>query len=389
MAKLLLVVIYIAFIGLGLPDTLLGVSWPVMYKDLCADESLAGFIFLTISCGTIVSSLFAGKFVQRFGTGKVATYSVFLTAVGVITTPFVHHAWQMFLVAVPLGLGAGGVDTCLNNYVANNFKAKHMCWLHALWGVGALLAPAIMSIFLDKGLWRPGYITIGLILTFITILLFAVMPLWKKVGKLIESSENYIKPKKSKAYSLKKGLKEKGAITSMVAFWFYTSIDAMVGLWGSSYLVHSRGLDVATASIWISCFYLGIMLSRLISGFVSIKTENDKQMKVFQIVLMIGATMMTFRLSPTFSAVSLILVGIGSAPIFPILIQETPKRFPMHSEATMGLQLASSFAGAAIMPLLFGYIATATSFSIFPYAIFIFSFIVTMCTIRLKRMTKN
>lgn len=389
MAKLLLIAIYIAFIGLGLPDALLGAGWPLIHIDLNADEGLAGFIFLTISSGTILSSLVAGKFSQRFGTGKVAAFSVLLTAIGIMATPFLPSVWMFFIVAIPLGLGAGGVDTCLNNYVANNFKTRHMSWLHSLWGVGALLGPAIMSFYLRKNEWRPGYLTVGYILIAITILLFVILPLWKKVDILIKTGERYVEDTTPKVYSLKEGIKVKGAVTSMIAFWFYTSTEALVGLWGSSYLVNAKGLDVSTASIWISCFYLGVMISRLISGFISIKTNNEKQMKFGQIILMLGALLMIMPLPSTLSAVAVVMVGIGSAPMFPIMIQETPKRFPTHSQATMGLQLASSFAGAAIMPLLFGYVATATSFETFPYVIFVFSLIVTICTIKLKTLTKN
>lgn len=389
MAKLLLLAIYIAFVGLGLPDAMLGAGWPLIHMEFNADESLAGFIFLTISSGTILSSLFAGKLSQKFGTGRVVAFSVMFSAIGIISTPFLTSVWQFFIVAIPLGLGAGGVDTCLNNYVANNFKTRHMSWLHSLWGVGALLGPAIMATYLVKNEWRLGYLTVGYILCGITAMLFLIMPLWKKVEILIKTGKNYNAPNQPKKYSLKNGLKEKGAITSMVAFGFYTSTEALVGLWGSSYLVNVKGLNVSTASIWISCFYMGVMISRLISGFISIKTKNEKQMKFGQTILMLGSLLMILPLSSKVSAVAVIMVGIGSAPIFPIMIQETPKRFPTNSEATMGLQLASSFAGAAVMPLLFGYIATLTSFKTFPYVILIFSLIVTICTVSLKSLTKN
>ena len=364
MLTVLLVITYFAFISLGLPDSLLGSAWPVMQTDLSVGLSSAGVIFMIISGGTIVSSLFSGKLIKCFGTGRLTFVSVTMTAVSLFAFSASHSFIWLCIMAVPLGLGGGAVDAALNNFVAIHYKAKHMSWLHCFWGIGATLGPVIMSLFISKNNeWKKGYFTIAMIQLCLVVILFITLPLWKGIeGKQDEIDDE------EKSTENSNPLKIPGVKLALVSFIFYCATESTAGLWGSSYLVDFKGLTPAQAARWISLFYAGITIGRLFSGFLTMKFNNRILIRLGQVICMIGAICLLMPLPIYFSMIGLIFVGLGCAPIYPCMLHETPNRFGKKaSQSIMGLQMGFAYMGSTFLPPILGYIASKTSIAIFPY----------------------
>ncbi|WP_411747345.1 MFS transporter [Psychrobacillus psychrotolerans] len=381
MATFLLIIIYLAFISLGLPDSLLGAAWPVMQGDLGAPLETAGLLFMTIACGTIISSLISGRILKRYGTGKVTFVSVLMTAVALLGFHFAPSIVWIMVCAVPLGLGAGAVDTGLNDYVAVNYKARHMSWLHCFWGVGATLGPIIMAQFISgdsSSSWRNGYFLIAAIQFALVIILFFTLPLWKKVkvkrnDRLLEESDE-LKDVINEKETNTKPLQTKGVKWALTTFFFYCGVEATVGLWGSSFLVNIKGISVATAAGWISFYYAGITVGRLITGFITYKVTNRTLIRWGQLIALSGAIILVLPLPSAFSFVGFIIVGLGLAPIFPCMLHETPTRFgKKHSQTIMGYQMAFAYTGTTFMPPLLGFMASQMTIGIFPIVIVIFA----------------
>lgn len=379
MATFLLIIIYLAFISLGLPDSLLGAAWPVMQGDLGAPLETAGLLFMTIACGTIISSLVSGRILKRYGTGKVTFVSVLMTAVALLGFHFAPSIIWLMVCAVPLGLGAGAVDTGLNDYVAVNYKARHMSWLHCFWGVGATLGPIIMAQFISgDSSWRNGYFLIAAIQFALVIILFFTLPLWKKVkinrnDRILEKSDE-LKDVINEKETNNKPLQTKGVKWALTTFFFYCGVEATVGLWGSSFLVNVKGISVATAAGWISFYYAGITVGRLITGFITYKVTNRTLIRWGQLLALSGAIILVLPLPSAFSFVGFIIVGLGLAPIFPCMLHETPTRFGKeHSQTIMGYQMAFAYTGTTFMPPLLGFMASQMTIGIFPIVIVIFA----------------
>src|SRR5471030_164792 len=364
MLTLLLTIIYLAFISLGLPDSLLGSAWPVMQIDLSVGMSNAGVISMIISGGTIISSLLSGRLINRFGTGKVTFVSVTMTAVALYGFSVSPSFIWLCIMSIPLGLGAGSVDTALNNFVALHYNANHMSWLHCFWGVGATLGPIIMSLFIAKNNgWKNGYFTIAMIQFSLVVLLFITLPLWKR----IEKKDNVIVEEEKNTRNISP-FRIPGVKLALASFVFYCAIETTAGLWGSSYLVNYKGLSVAEAARWISLFYGGITLGRFLTGFLTMKFNNYILIRYGQLICIMGAVCLLLPLPTYFSMIGLILIGLGCAPIFPCMLHETPNRFgKAASQSIMGLQMAFAYVGSTFMPPILGFIASKTSIMIFPY----------------------
>ena len=368
MLKLLLVIIYIAFISLGLPDAILGSAWTMIHQDLNVPISYAGIATMIVSGGTIISSLFSGKLIKRFGTGKVTTFSVFLTAAGLLGIYFSPSFIWMCLLGIPLGLGAGAVDSALNNFVALHYEAKHMNWLHCFWGIGATSGPFIMSLYLlrENG-WRMGYATIGIIQAILVVCLFISLPLWKKFEVKNNKEENLHSDVKVSAL-----LKLPGAKPALISFFCYCSVELTTGLWASSFLVINNGLSAELAAKWVSLYYLGITVGRFLAGFIAIKLDNKQMIRMGQIIALVGALFLIIPISNNLQLLGLILIGLGCAPIYPAMLHETPNRFGEElSQGIMGIQMATAYVGSTFMPPLFGMISKFSGFGILPYFLLI------------------
>lgn len=361
----LLVIIYIAFISLGLPDSVLGSVWPVIRLDLSAPLGLVGYVAMTISAGTVISSLLSNRLVSRFGTAKVTVTSVAMTAIALLGYSFVGHAAFLFLLAIPLGLGAGSIDAALNNFVALHYKSMHMNWLHCFWGVGATAGPLIMSAFLlQAGGWRTGYLVIAALQFALVVVLLASMKLWDV--KELRSSKGT--QRDSKVTTNREAFGLPNVKLALISFVFFSVTETTTGLWSSSYLVGVKGMAATTAARWTASFYAGITLGRLLSGFLSIKMKNSVLIRLGQLACVFGAVLLILPLPVTVSALGLIVIGLGTAPIFPAMLHETPNRFGSRaSGAIMGLQMALAYSGGTFGSPLFGALASATSLKLLPF----------------------
>jgi fucose permease len=363
-ALLILIVIYLSFISLGLPDSLLGSAWPSMYGSLRVMPHYAGFISMIIAGGTVVSSALSARIIRRFGTGLVTVVSVLMTAAALIGFSFSHVFLALCLCAVPLGLGAGSVDAALNNYVALHYKARHMSWLHCFWGIGASLGPIIMSAFLiHKNSWNLGYRTIGIIQCCLVALLFASLSRWEN-----KDPREHAAPRGSINFS--RLLRIAGVKQILGAFFCYCTIETVTGLWGSSYLVMAKNVPPEIAARWIALYYIGITAGRFIAGFATMKLSNRQMVRLGQITIGGGIAVLLLPLGSGVLLPGLFLIGLGCAPIFPSLLHETPKNFgEEYSQMIMGIQIASAYIGTTLMPPVFGWIAAYTGFNIFPVCI--------------------
>ena len=358
--QLLLVIIYLAFISLGLPDALLGAAWPTMYPEFSVPVSYAGVISVIISMGTITSSLLSDRLTYRFGPGKVTAFSVAMTALALLGFSVSRSFWMLCLLAIPYGLGAGGVDASLNNYVALHYSSRHMSWLHCMWGVGASVGPYIMGWVLAGGNhWSGGYRIVGILQVVLSIGIFMSLGLWKR-PEAVAAGE-------SKAQPLSRVLQIPGAKEIMIAFFCYCALEQTAGLWASSYLVLYKGVDAQTAASFASMFYIGITVGRFFNGFLTAKFSDTQLIRLGQGIIALGVAALLLPLGAGVSLVGLILVGVGCAPIYPCIIHSTPVHFgEENSQAMVGVQMASAYCGSLLMPPIFGLIANHISAGLLP-----------------------
>ena len=361
---MLLAIIYIAFISLGLPDSLLGAAWPVMYEELGVPISYAGIVTMIIAAGTIVSSLLSDWLMRKVGAGVITAVSVFMTAAALFGFSASHSFLLLCLWAVPYGLGAGAVDAALNNYVALHFSSRHMNWLHCFWSVGAAASPYIMSYCLTGGFgWNNGYRSVAVVQTILTAALFLSLPLGKR--RRLEGAEG---ESAAKALSLPRAVKIKGVPFVLIMFFGYCALEQAAGLWASSYLVQFRGVDTDTAAWSASLFYLGIAAGRFLCGFVA-ERLGDRRLIRIGILTMIGGVLLIALPVPydAFTLAGLLIVGLGCAPVYPSVIHSTPANFGKeNSQAIIGIQMASAYVGTTFMPPLFGLIAAHIHIGLYP-----------------------
>lgn len=386
MFQLLLVIIYISFISLGLPDSLLGSAWPSIYPELKVPVSYAGIISMIIALGTIVSSLQSDRLTRKLGTGKVTAFSVGMTAAALFGFSISHSFWMLCLWAVPYGLGAGSVDASLNNYVALHYESRHMSWLHCMWGVGATIGPYIMGFALTGGMtWNGGYRIISVLQIVLTILLAVSLPLWKGKKSADSSSEN--SQAQPRAFSIKSILRIPGAKEVMVCFFCYCAVEQTAALWASSYLTLYKGIPAETAARFAGMFFIGITVGRALSGFLTMKLNDVQMIRLGQGLIGAGVLIMLLPLGAGASLAGLIIIGLGCAPIYPCIIHSTPDRFGAdRSQAIIGVQMASAYVGTCLMPPLFGLIANHVSVSLFPVYMLV---ILVLMTVMHELLTKK
>lgn len=371
MTTLLLIIIYIAFISLGLPDSMLGAAWPTVRSDLSLPMAGAGLISMIISGGTIISSILSGKLIQKLGTGKLTLISVFITAMALLGFSFSQSYVWLCMMAIPLGLGAGAVDAALNNFVALHFSARHMSWLHCFWGGGATAGPAIMSVAIShNGSWQKGYLSVAFIQISLVIILLVSLPLWRLFGEgreesiIVESQSQYI-------------FQMPGIRSALLGFFCYCALEATTGLWGASYLVQTKGVSADVAAGWISVYYLGITIGRLVNGFITARWSNPALIRGGQFIIGIGAVLLLISNQTYVNLLGLILIGMGCAPIYPSMLHETPVRFGKNnSSKLMGVQMAFAYIGTMLVPPAIGVFSSVVGIQFYP--IFILVLLITM-----------
>lgn len=363
MVHLLLAVIYLSFISLGLPDSLLGSAWPVMHTELGVPTSWAGIISVIISMGTVVSSLQSDRLTKRLGAGRVTAASVGLTAAALFGFSASGSFWGLCLWAIPYGLGAGSVDAALNNYVALHYASRHMSWLHCMWGLGAAIGPYIMGLALSGSAgWQMGYRYISLLQIVLTAVLAATLPLWRVHQRAGGGAEQDARP-----LTLSQILRIPGAKEVMAAFFCYCALEQTAILWSSSYLHLHRGVPAETAAGYAGLFFLGITAGRALSGFLTMKLSDPQMIRLGQGVIALGVLILLLPLRIYATLAGLALVGLGCAPIYPCIIHSTPGHFGADkSQAVIGVQMASAYVGTCLMPPLFGLVSEHLSPALFP-----------------------
>lgn len=362
MVHLLLVIIYMAFISLGLPDSLLGSAWPTMHAEFNVPLSYAGAVSMIIAGGTIISSLFSDRLTRRLGPGRVTTISVGMTAAALFGFSISHSYWNLLLWAIPYGLGAGSVDAALNNYVALHYASRHMSWLHCFWGVGATAGPAIMGAALTGGLrWNGGYRIISLIQVVLTAVLVFSLPLWKTV-------KDDTKKVKGKPLSLRQTVVIPGSKAAMLSFFSYCAIEQTTGLWASTFLVKRWGISPEHAATYAGLFFIGVTAGRAVSGFATFKFSDAMMVRIGQGIILAGIAMLLLPISRALALIGFVTTGVGCAPVYPSLIHSTPAHFGEdRSQAMIGVQMACAYLGSCLMPSLFGIIADAVSVRAMPF----------------------
>ena len=383
MYSALLVIIYLAFISLGLPDTLLGSAWPQMHIELNASLSSAGIITMIISMGTVISSLFSDRLNIKLGTGKVTAISVLMTAVALLGFSLSHSFIILCVLAVPYGLGAGAVDAALNNYVALHYSSKHMSWLHCFWGVGTIISPYIMSYALTTSVWQNGYRMVSFLQMGITVILLVTLPVWK-----VNRKANEQKAEQAAVIGIRGALKIKGVPQLLLGFFSYCSLESTLLLWSSSYLVGAKGVTAQKAAAFASLFCIGITAGRFLSGLVTEKLGDYNLIRIGTGILLLGCIAMILPLKTDVAALGgLVVMGLGCAPVYPSIIHATPDNFgAQNSQAIIGIQMASAYVGSTFMPPVFGLIANHISVALMPF--FVLFFIVLMY-IMVKKTFQN
>ena len=411
MLTLLLVIIYIAFISLGLPDSVLGAAWPSMFELLKVPAGFGGIITMIIAGSTILSSLASNFLNNKLGTGRVMVISVAITAASLFGFSLSSHFWQLCLIAVPYGLGAGSVDAALNNYVALHYKPRHMSWLHCFWGVGTMIGPLVMSRFIAAGgVWTQGYRAIAIFQVILTGVLLASLPLWKAgrygaaapyegvaeatAGRKPEEAEarGRLPPSSSeeKTVTLKSAVKNPGVISAVLTFLCYCAIESSIGFWATTYMVFARGIELKLATSWAMLFYVGITLGRFLNGFVSERFGDKNMIRFGAIVIFAALIMLALPLASKWAVfAALILAGLGCAPIYPCMIHSTPIRFGKeNSQALIGLQMACAYTGSTFCPPIFGIIVQKLSVSLLPFYGLFFVILLLVLSEHLNRRTR-
>lgn len=386
MFQLLLVIIYLSFISLGLPDSLLGSAWPIMYPQLGVPVSYAGIISMIIAAGTIVSSLQSDRLTRWLGTGKVTALSVATTALALFGFSISHSFGALCLWAIPYGLGAGSVDASLNNYVALHYKSRHMSWLHCMWGVGASVGPYIMGhVITGGGTWNGGYRCIAVLQIVLTAILFFSLPLWKERPAVTDASGKEVT---AKALSLRDVIKIRGVKEILICFFCYCALEQTTSLWASSYLTLYKGIPAETAAAYASMFFIGITAGRAASGFLTMKLNDVQMIRLGQGLIGCGILILLLPLNAVLSLIGFVIIGLGCAPIYPCIIHSTPEHFGADkSQAIIGIQMASAYVGTCLMPPVFGVIANAISVSLLPvYLLVVLVLMIVMHELLLKKM---
>jgi len=378
MAALLLSVIFLAFTGLGLPDSLLGSAWPVMYVQLGTDFSYAGFVTMIVAGGTIVSSLLSDRITRRLGAGLTTALGLTVAAIAMLGFSSSSAFWMLCIWALPYGLAAGTIDAALNNYVALHYSSRYMSWLHSFWGVGAVISPYIMGYSLTHGLgWETGYFSVSMIQVGMAVVMFLSLPLWRKNKGGVPSAEE-----RGRALSLSEILRIKGVKLVLPAFFAYCAVEVTTMLWAVSYLVLHRGISEEIAAQYGALFFWGVMVGRFLGGFIADKVGDRSMIRASIAIMLTGIIMILLPVEmDQLSLIGLVVLGLGCATVYPSVIHATPFNFgEENSRAIIGVQMAGAYTGSTLVPPLFGMISRVTGIGFYPFFILIFALMLLLMT---------
>ncbi|MGN0906819.1 MAG: MFS transporter [Bullifex sp.] len=367
MALILLAVIYIAFISLGLPDSMTGSVWPVMHLTFGVQLEAAGLISMVTCCGTIISALLSGKLTRKFSTWQITVVSIVLTSVSLFLISRTTAFWQVMLLAFPLGLGGGSIDAALNNFVALHYRKKQLSFLHGFWGIGTLVGPVVISALLTHGSsWRNAYSSVSLIQFVIFLIVLLSLPLWKIFSDRDDDGEQSedLKVKYSDV------LRIKGVPFAVLSFMLYCAFENSAMLWSASYMVYDKGFDPAIGASLSGMVFLGITSARILNGLFGDYFQDRYIIRFSIVFITLSAISLIFTSSLPLCYASLFMLGMGFGPIFPVMIHETVLYYDRkHSQTVIGLQMAAAYTGSTLFPPLYGLIASNISQSALPFFI--------------------
>lgn len=377
MATVLLIFIYIFYVGLGIPDSLLGAAWPAIYGELSVPVSWASIISAVISCGTVLSSLFSTRIIAALGTPRVTVLSTSLTAIALLGFSVSHSFVWLCICAIPLGIGAGSIDTALNNYVALHYTAMQINFLHCFYGVGVTVSPYIMSLALSKDMnWRGGYRMVFLIQLFIAALAGMSLPIWKKVAQKQAQEEEI------RILRLSQMMKRKKIWASCGVFIGISSLESTCLIWGSTFLSESMGMSADAAAARITFYFVGMTLGRFLSGLLTVKYSDWQIIFSGQAVIFLAIVLLLMQNGSIFTTLGLFLIGLGNGPIFPNITHLTPRLYSKDtSQSIIGVQMAFSNLSILLTPVVFGATATIAGISFFPKFLLIMFLFMAGCTI--------
>ena len=380
MATILLILIYIFYIGLGVPDSLLGSAWPAIYGEFHVPVSYASFISVIISTGTVISSLLSTKIIAKLGTAKVTAISTSLTAIALLGFSCSHDFLWMCICAVPLGIGAGSIDTALNNYVALHYNAMQMSFLHCFYGIGVTLSPYLMSLALSDSMnWRGGYRTVFYIQLVIALLSFISIPLWKKI-KANQQEEEIIH-----VLPLVQMIKRKKIWASCGVFAGISALESTCLIWGSTYLSETIGLSADMAAALITFYFAGMTLGRFLSGLLALRFSDWKIIITGQSIIFIAVLILLITNDTASAVLGFFLIGLGNGPVFPNMTHLTPILYKKEtSQSIIGMEMAFSNLSIMLTPVLFGFISDVMGNEIFPVFLTVMFALMAGCTIILK-----
>lgn len=380
---ILLSVIYISFIALGLPDALLGSAWNLVRDDLNVSLGTLGLMTIVIYIMSIISTYNAPRLLKLLQTKWITFVSITFTGLALIALSQVTAFYQMLFFAIPLGIGAGAIDVSLNHYLAKNYKASHMNYLHSFYGIGVTLGPSIMASTLRNNSWRNGYIIVGSILLIIAFLVLVSFKLWRK-----ETTEEKVHHEHIK---LKDALKIKKAINSLLIFLVYVHIESLLGAWIASYIYLEKGVTYAVAALFTTTYYLGLTLGRLISGFVSKSVTPVKLIIIGIGIMLTGGTLLLFKFNNYYFYFIIIgLIGLGSGPIFPNMMFINNHNFAeKHLSKIISLQMVIGYMGFGLLTPLAGLLFDRISISLYPYVLIFSLSVLTVLTYRYLRSKKE
>jgi len=387
LAAILLPLIYLAYISMGIPDSMLGSAWPVVYPELSVSVSSAGVISMLIAASTIVSSLFTAKLVKALGNGLLTACSVLLTAGALFGFSCAEKFWVLCVLALPYGLGAGAIDSSLNNYLALHFAPRHMSWCHCIWGIGASIGPYLMGYSIGAGLgWRFGYSIVSVIQICLTAVLFCSLSVWntqKAVSFGAEEEETSI--------TTRSALRKKGMKALLIAFFLCSGTEYMTSLWASTYLVSCRGATGEVAANAASLFFAGMTLGRLLAGFFANRLGDKQLIRIGVSWLIAGYILIALPFGTYVPAVvGLFLAGVGISPLYPSVIHETPIYFGReHSKAIIGVQMACAYTGNTLMAPIFGAVGGFAGYWIYPFVLIFCVIAIWLLTERVNRAAET
>lgn len=370
MSILLLIIIYIIFISLGVPDPFIGSCWPSISATFELAKDAQGILTILLSIFTILSSFFTvklNKWLKPFGTVAI---SIALTIVGMLMMSYSTSFLMMCFACVPFGLGAGAIDSTLNNYVAVNYKAIHLNWLHAFWGVGTIISPLITAGFLtDPNGWRTAGLILAIIQGVIFVITLASAPVWFKMEKEF-SRKSSSGEKQTKTLGFFKTFTIKGVIFAIIGFFCYCALEQTAYIWFTSMLVFDLGTSETLAANWLSLFFVGLVVGRLLAGVVSLKVSDKNMIRIGEGITLIGIILLCFNFNIYIMPVAICIIGFGCAPIYPAIIHDTPERFTVeYSASVMAVQVGCAYISNITIVPLFGLIGEKTTFLSLPYVL--------------------